>query len=99
MTEIDVMHLVQKRVGVDAMIRHQSGKGRAVITPKIRAHLPCRRLVDPQFTHDELFHPRLDLIEKPDFTRIERVIQIKDPVFNVRELHAMLHSAKRLWGK
>ena len=99
MAEIDVMNLVQKRVGIDTMIRHQPDKGRAVIAPEICAHLPRCWLIDTQFTHDELFHPRLDLIEKPNFARIERVIQIKDPVFNVRELHAMLHSAKRLWGK
>ena len=87
MCQIDVMDLLQKRIGIDAIDLHQPGQRRSVIMPEIRPQFARRIGADPEFAHDELFHARLNLIEKTGLRGIKRVVEVEDPVFNMRKIH------------
>ena len=81
--KINVMHIAQIGRGIDVMFAHQPGQRGAVAVPIVLAQPISFGLADAKCLHHPSGHSHLDLVEKPKFRRIKRVIQIKDPSRNM----------------
>lgn len=84
---VDLMHMGQVGGGggVDAVFLHQPGQGGAVFRPVMAA-----QPVGLGFGHTEGFrypggHAHLDLVEKPRFGRVKRIVKVEDPGRDMRE--------------
>ena len=67
-------------VRIDAMFRHQPRQRGAVIVEIALLDLVCRGAIEPQRPRDIAGDATIDLLEQPRVMRIQRVVEIEDPV-------------------
>ena len=79
------MHRMKIGIRIDLMFLHQTGQGGAVRAPVVFAQVVRFCPVNAQLAHHILGHLDLDLIEQSGRGRIKRVVQVKDPVSDMRE--------------
>ena len=81
--ERDVVDVDQKILGLDTVVPHQSGHRRAMVVKIFFLHPPRLDRVAAQQPHDERPHARVDQVEQLRRRRIERVVEIEDPVLDM----------------
>ena len=84
--EGDVVHFLEIGVGIDVMLGHQSCQRGAMQVPVGLAQGVGLAVVGAGDAHDEIGHLALDLVEETGGGRIERVVEVEDPVTHVREM-------------
>ena len=84
--EIDVVDEIEEVVRVDAMVRHQPGERGAVGVEIALLHPPRLDRVDAEQALDIVAHPHVDQLEQIAAVRIEAVVEIEDPAFDMGEV-------------
>ena len=82
---VDVVHVVEKAVGLDAVLDHQAAQRRAVLVEKLLLEELGFGVVDLEQARDELAHLDVDLVEQPAGRGIERVVEIEHPGIDMAE--------------
>ena len=82
---VDGVNVGQIVLGIDSEGLHQTVQRRAVVAVIGFLHLPRRVEIEPCDAHHILGDQRIDLGEQIAFTRIERVVEIENPIGNVIE--------------
>jgi len=79
------VHEGEKGAGLDAMHGHQARKRRPVIDIELLLHALGLDGVDAQQVHDEGAHLLVDPREEVAGGRVERVVEIEDPMFDLQK--------------
>ena len=85
MGHVDVVNHGQIGSRVHVMFAHQPGQRRAVGLPVMLAQAVGLGPVHAERIHDVLRHAHFDLVEKPRARRIQRVVEVEDPLRDMRE--------------
>ena len=72
-------------MGFHAMVQHEAAERCAIGAEILLLEGPRFLLGDPEMPGDELAHALVDLGEQIDVGRIERIVEIKDPVADMRQ--------------
>lgn len=85
-----IMHIIKKIRRIDIMIFHQPVKGRSIFVKVVFLQLLGVAGLHIQAIRDKLPHLLVNLRKKIAAWGIKRVVQIENPVVNVRELLSQL---------
>ena len=77
------MHEVEEGVRIHAVMGHQPAQARAMLAEITLLQIARRRLLQPQQLFDEKPDSAIDLREEIAARRVERVVEIEDPVGDV----------------
>ena len=89
MIQRNLVDIGQIRPRIHVMFSHQTGQRGAMLVPVFSPQPVRLGPLHPQRIHDILRHFHLDLVEQTRARRVQRVVQIKDPGLDMREI--------RLW--
>ena len=81
--DVDLMHEIEEGVRIDVVMGHQPAQACAVLAEITLLQVARRRLLQPQQLFDEKPDAAIDLREEIAARRIERVVEIEDPVGDV----------------
>ena len=84
--EIDVVDEIEEVVRIDAVRRHQSGERGAVGVEIALLHPPRLGRIDAEQALDIVAHADVDQLEQVAAVRIEAVVEIEDPAFDMGEV-------------
>ncbi|MCY1234969.1 hypothetical protein D9M72_475700 [compost metagenome] len=99
------MRLLEKLVRVDAVVDHQTFERRAVVAVVVFLQLLRIGRVQRQKLRHIGRHVAVDLRKQVDVVRIERVVEVEDPVGDmgevglVRQAVELFHDRLMTWGK
>jgi hypothetical protein len=77
--EVDVVHVVEERLGVHAMHLHQAGQSGAELAVVGLLQVPRVVVGHAEIAGDEFAHAPVDLREQVALGGIERVVEVEDP--------------------
>jgi len=84
--KIDVVDIIEEFVRIDAMIGHEAGEGRAMLVEETLLHPVRLGRVDAEQLLDIGAHAPVDQLEQVAAVRIEAVVEIEDPAFDMGEV-------------
>ncbi len=77
---IDIVDMAQKGVRIDRMVQHQAAQGCAVVAEIAFLDRPGLVIGNAQQIRDIAAHAQVDLVEQVAFRRVERVVEIENPI-------------------
>jgi hypothetical protein len=87
---IDLMHILQKVVGVQAMLRHHPAHGGAIAAIIVFLDFESLRLRNFEIVGHEIADAHVHLLPEIDVVRIECVVEIEYPCLDMSEVTAWL---------
>ncbi len=84
--KIEVVDMGEKSPRINLMLRHQTGQRGAVEPPVMGAQPVGLGPPDLQVLHHPIGHPDLDLVKKAHPRRVKRIVEVKDPGADMREI-------------
>ncbi len=81
----NVVHIDKVRAGGNVVFGHQACKRSAMGLPVMGAQAVSLGAVNAKYLHDPIGHLDLDLVKQAGGGRIKGIVEVKDPVADVRE--------------
>ncbi len=77
--EVDLVHIMQIRAGINPVIVHEPRQRRPMLAPVFQTQPVRLCLINPKCLHHISRHLDVDLIEERHLRRVKRVVEVEDP--------------------